>query len=826
MGVSTALGDSPEALADALRKGESGVRPIQHMDTRGLDVSHAGEVAGFEPHDFPPRDEERIDRATRLALYAASQAVESAGLGDGTVDAERAGIAVGMAGSIQHDNLPVTLDGDVNTEKRTSLYFARAVPRVQTAYLANRLGLNGPQITFSVASVATGMALEQATNLLRSGRADVVLVGGGETLTIINATGMASLGITAQGPATPFSGDPGIAFGEAGAFIVLESLKHARERGASIEAEVRSSRSASDGYDAISNDPSGAGLHRAMRRALDDAGVDRDDVDWIKASGTGNRGQDLLETAAIKELYADADAIPPASSLESAYGHVLGVSPILGFIGATKAQQNGFIPPTAHFDTETERSGCDLDYVPNEAREADVERFLVNGIAFGGNNSAIVGSRVEPDADARARAVAQPPPEVDDIVLTGCGVVSPIGHGMDAFVDGLRAGTSGIGDVDRFDVSDNVATQAGLVTDFEPRRLAPSQTTRRLSPMATYGVTATALAFKNADLKSGIIDSESLGVLAGLSRGSVHTQERMFNILFSGRRGAMLGKQMLEMGRFSIATRVADNFNVEGYAGSIDQGLTGGLHALAYGAEHLRQHQDLDALIVLSADAICELFFDLYDALGVLATESFRPYGALDPSLNGRAESGMALGEGAVAFILERRDAALARDASPLAQVSGWALGTEGTAPLQPRPDAAGMRRVLTDALADAGTDEAPLSPDDVDCVYGHGRGAAAYDSVEAQALRDIFAQRDSVPTGSVLGHTGVAEATSGLYSVAAAAASIQHDEVYPLCTTGALPDAPPLDFATEVRSRAVDRALVTGGTENGANAAVLLEAA
>jgi 3-oxoacyl-[acyl-carrier-protein] synthase II len=681
------------------------------------------------------------------------------------------------------------------------LFFARNVPHFLTEVLAARFGIAGFHLTVGAASAASAVALGQAANLLRAGKVDVVLAGGAETLPITNVIGLQTLGVCAEGKGSPFSGEPGISFGEGAAFLVLESLEHARARGAPILAEILGFGVTSDAYDVISNDPSGDGLFRSMAAALSDAGVARGEIDWIRASGTGNRDQDLAETLAIQRLYAGGTP-PPTSSLDSFFGHVNGVSPALGLAGAVAAQNAGFIPPTASFTTS--RPGCGLDYVPNEARPAEIRHFLSNSAAFGGVNAVLVGGRFHPSRPQRD-------PALDEVVITGMGVVSPIGHGLEAFRAALSRGESGIGELDRFSTGDLGCRRAGLVRELQPRRLTPTLDLRRADRIAQFAAVAAGLALRDAGLEGGALPAERKGVVMGMAHGPVASHEVFFRTLFAGPATPALGKLMLEMGRFAVTSRVSHLHQLRGYGTTLTGGIGSGLHALIHAFEHLRQNDSVDAVVVVAADEIGALYFQLFDRMGALSTNGFAPYHA--------DAGGMVLGEGAAALVIERASSARARGGRVYARLAGAGLAADALGFLRSEPEGRALERAARLAM-----EEAEVEAGGLDVVYGHGRGVPTYDAREARALGRVLEGR-RVPVCCVMGNTGVAEAASGLFSVVAATLGLQHGEAYPLA--GGPPATDGLAFVGDgVLQGPYRRALVAGGTESGNDAALVLERA
>ncbi len=804
MGIWSAIGTRLEAVVENLREGRSGIGRIRGFDAEDFAVRYAAEVEQFSLSEhFSPRELRKLDRATQIAILAAAQALSSAGLRSGSVAPERIGIAVGVSGAGQFQHAVVSLSTRaVICNRLASMFFARNVPHYMTEVLAQRFDIRGFHVTFGAASAGGAVALGQAATQLRAGKADAALVGGAEILPVINVIGLQTLGVCAEQPASPFSGQPGISFGEGAAFLVLEELGHAHARGARILGEVLGFGVTSDAYDVIANEPSGDGLFRAMRAALADAGLEPGAIDWIRASGTGNQDQDLAETLAIKQLF-NGEPRPPTSSLDSFFGHANGVSPLLGFVGALAAQNEEFIPPTLNFTVP--RPGCDLDYVPNEARPARIRHFLSNSAAFGGVNVVLVGG-------GYSGVRLLPPSALDGVGITGIGVVSPIGHGVEAFHQALREGRSGIGELDRFDAERCACRRAALVRDFKPRRLTPALELRRTDRIAQYAAVAAGLALQDAGLEGAVLPPERKGVFIGMAHGPVTSHEEFFQALFAGPPTPALGKLMLEMGRFAVTSRVSRLHRLKGFSTTVAGGISCGLHTLIHAFEYLRQNDAVDAVVVIAADEIGALYFRLFDRLGVLSRDGFAPY---HPEAGG-----MVLGEGAAALVIERMASARSRSARVYAELAGCGLSADACGFLRSEPEGRSLERAARLALTEAG-----IGPADVDVVYGHGRGVPTYDAREVRALRRVLDGR-VVPACCVMGNTGVAEAASGLFNVAAAGLGLQHGEAYPL-VGGMPPTSAGLAFVEgNVRRGSYRRALVAGGTENGNDAALVLNRA
>jgi 3-oxoacyl-[acyl-carrier-protein] synthase II len=383
IGIVSPIGGSVEEVVTRLRAGVGAIEPIRSFDTTGLDFQHAAEIGEPLPREL---DGVPLDRTAALGVVAAERAVADATLDHAVWDETRVALVVGIcAGGSKDRSGPAAVGAGRPAEAAEG--FLAASHFAQTAAIARRLSVHGASLTISTACASSGSALAHGWDLLRQNRADVVLAGGADAFSFFTYAGFHALGAMAPAPASPFSVGLGVSFGEGAGFVVIERLPAARSRGAKIYGLLLGYGVTADAYHMTSPDPSGEGLSHAMASAVESAGVPLERVDYVNAHGTGTRDNDLAETLAIKRLFGEGRSIPPVSSTKSFFGHTLGAAGVLEFIVSLLAQQQGFIPPTINY--QGARPGCDLDYVPNQARSGRVRVFLSNSAAFGGVNVAL-----------------------------------------------------------------------------------------------------------------------------------------------------------------------------------------------------------------------------------------------------------------------------------------------------------------------------------------------------------------------------------------------------------------------------------------------------
>ena len=389
LGCISALGPTAREFWSALTSARSGIQPLQCVEPGRLRFSHAAEVQGFDPAThFEPRQLDLLDRFAQFALVAAREAVRDARLEWTPALCERTAVVCGSAigGQVSQDAQYVDLYRR-NRDRVHPLTIPRVMSSAGASHIAMEFGLTGPAFSISSACASASHAIGQALGILRGGQADVALAGGSEApFSFANLKAWEALRVIAPDTCRPFSRDrKGMILGEGGAMLVLELLDAARARGARIYAELSGLGLSADAHHITQ--PTVAGPARAMRAALDDAGLAPEAIGYINAHGTGTPGNDATETRAIFEVFGPHARALAVSSTKSLHGHTLGAAGALEAVATVMALHHGVLPPTANFTAPDPE--CDLDVVPNHAREARVEAALSNSFAFGGLNATL-----------------------------------------------------------------------------------------------------------------------------------------------------------------------------------------------------------------------------------------------------------------------------------------------------------------------------------------------------------------------------------------------------------------------------------------------------
>jgi beta-ketoacyl-acyl-carrier-protein synthase II len=399
LGAITVLGTSAETLWEGLLAGESGIRRISHFDPSEFPCQIAGEIPDFNPEDFMDRkDARRVARSGQIALGAAVEAVADAGLPEIMPDPERSGVIFGTAiGGLD------SFDDGIQTLRTKG--FARVnpftlpsgIPNLSSFLVAQRFQCLGPNSTVTTACATGTQSVGEGAEFIRRGAADIVIAGGTEALIRDFAIG----GFSAmRALPTSFNDDPsaasrpfdakreGFIFSEGAAALVLEELNHAKQRGARIYAEIGGHASGTDAYHVAAPDPEAKGPARVMQWALDNAGLQPEDIDYINAHGTSTPLNDATETQAIKMVFGEHAYNLEISSTKSMLGHAMGASGSIEALVCAKVLTHQELPPTINYEFPDPE--LDLDYVPNLRRKGEYRATLSNSFGLGGQNACLI----------------------------------------------------------------------------------------------------------------------------------------------------------------------------------------------------------------------------------------------------------------------------------------------------------------------------------------------------------------------------------------------------------------------------------------------------
>ncbi|MGL4736124.1 MAG: beta-ketoacyl-ACP synthase II [Cellulosilyticaceae bacterium] len=403
-GVVSPIGNTVESFWNNLKEGVCGLDRITRFElTEGFDVSIAGEVKDFAPEKYiQKRELRRLDKFSQFAIYAAMEAMANSGINMEEEDATRVGVIVGSGiGGIE------TIEQEVRKlvekgPKRVSPFFVpMSITNMGAGNVSIYTGAKGICSTVVTACASGTHCIGDAFRALQNGTNDVIIAGGAEaSITPLGVAGFQALTALSKSAdpkraSIPFDKERnGFVMGEGAGMVVLETLEHAQKRGAHIMAEVVGYGATGDAYHITSPSPDGEGAARAMRGALEDAGIAPEEVGYINAHGTSTEYNDKFETLAIKAVFGEATKVP-VSSTKSMTGHLLGAAGAVEAITIAKALEDHYLPPTIGYEVPDE--DCDLDCIPNVGRTAEIRYAMSNSLGFGGHNGSILFKKWEGD---------------------------------------------------------------------------------------------------------------------------------------------------------------------------------------------------------------------------------------------------------------------------------------------------------------------------------------------------------------------------------------------------------------------------------------------
>jgi 3-oxoacyl-[acyl-carrier-protein] synthase II len=402
IGLVTPLGNDVKTSWDNLINGKNGIGKITSFDVSGHDTKIAAEVKNFSLENVHPKEKRKMDLFVQFALKATEEAIKDSGIEFDKEEKDRVGVIVGAGiGGLrvieqQHEILLKN-----GPERVSPFLIPMLIPDIAAGHISIQYGFKGVNFCTVSACASGAHALAVALNMIRNGIADVIIAGGTEScITPLGLAGFCSMKALStrneqpEKASRPFDKErDGFVMGEGAGIVILESLEHAKKRGAKIYCEFIGAGMSCDAYHITAPDPDGYGAYLSMKYALQDAKINPEEIDYINAHGTSTPLNDKSETLAIKRLLGEKAYKTPVSSIKSMIGHLLGAAGAVEFVSTCLTIKEEIIPPTINYEYPDPE--CDLDYVPNKAREANVKIAMSNSFGFGGHNVCLVLKKFE-----------------------------------------------------------------------------------------------------------------------------------------------------------------------------------------------------------------------------------------------------------------------------------------------------------------------------------------------------------------------------------------------------------------------------------------------
>lgn len=832
MGILSSLADNLDGFKQALLNKTCGVTDSARF-SKWFDNARAAEVLhDIDYSDIPADIVDSLDNAALWAYKVSKDALIQAGLNNNKESLTETGMIVGVSSAGTEAFLPLFEQRIQDFSLKKAVYsggFASCCSSVSTL-----LGLKGGVELVATACTASPNAVGMAFDYIQNGKSKTMLAVGTEPIYLPTFAGFYVLNVMHEDSCTPFSGHSGMSIGEGAGAVVLEEYEHAVARGATIYGEILSYATSCDAYHETGPDPRASGAVQVMTKAMQNAGVTPEQIDYVNVHGTGTEANDRIETLAMKKVFPDAGNIP-VSSTKSFFGHNIGAAGIVELIACLVTLPEKKLLPTLKFGVP--RPNCDLDYVPNEFRAKDVNIFMKNNYAFGGNNCCMIVSM-------KPGTAAQTAYEPKRVAISGLGAVCALGHTLNDILERVWADSTPqveLGPVAFFDDTLEEAHElldtltktgqfAGLLGEdyavanntlpenearfktFQVMNLEPRKHLRRFDPRkATRGGTFALIALTEAlnGAKRKIKkDGDELGMVMGMSRGPQETTYKYLQSLKPDPRKVRTSEFPGSLMN-SIATFCGISEGIKGYTTTLATGENAALGALTYGYEIVRQ-QLQPQVLVGGAD---EYFPSMSLYMDAVTQKIHMTSDAGEYQIYGKNPKGFVPGEGACMMLLEDLDAAKARGVEVQAEIIGYGKSNSNSffdaGALDEKADA--MTLAITRALTHAG-----MSAKDIDLVCGTSNGSQASSTVELNAIHQAFAEHNpQVPVVNYNAYFGFVESCAGLLNLAVLVDCLKKQAVPAIPYTSVFCDER-INFVREPLKLTLRNVLLVGATEGG----------
>ncbi len=718
LGLICAVGNNVKECWVNASEGRSGIRAVKSVDTEGCETDKGAEV----PLSSKEISKEDYDRSSILCIKAAEEALKNSRVIITPHASERMGVIIGSC-----------VGGAASIDKYYSAKAKGENPDVSNIYkmsasaiannVAAHFGINGRTANIVNACAAGTMSLICACDLIRAGKADLFIAGGTDSFSSLAFGGFNALHALSPEECSPFNRSDGITLGEGAGILIVESYEHAVKRGAKIYCEISGGGISSDAYHITAPRPDGEGQINAITRALENSGLDFEDIDYINAHGTGTSKNDEAEFLSLHKLFDGNDHLS-VSSTKSMTGHCLGAAGSIEAVLAVNALCENTAPPTIGFSEKDlsvlkEKAGR-LDFVANVKKEKELNYVMSNSFAFGGNNASVIFSKKTCNIKDNYKHRR--------IFITGigefCGEITPENPG--AYCD----------------LSPEVFKSYGIKTAFY----------RKLDRFGKLMLIGGIKALKDAGITVDSDNENKIGISIGTADGPL-TEITGFQKNIA-EKGTSSGSAFTfpntvynaAGGYFSIFT------GIKGYSVTVANGFQSGIQSIHCAVDVLRNGTE-DIMLAIGADEKSEEIEELYKKTGVIGNSK----------IYSLSENGFVLGEGCVTIVLEGLGSAEKRSSFKYAEIAGCAVTHKAVEYNKIKGTETALKRAVLEACAEAG-----IAPKAIDAVCGFGSGCKDTDEIELNAYRELYIK--GIPIFCVKEKTGEARAASGCMQVSFAA--------------------------------------------------------
>ena len=779
LGMICAIGNSVEESWKNVLASVSGIKHTTTVDTENCYATLAAEVNCDTLDDIDAPEEK--DRASKLCLKAAKEALADAGLAKGNDDPRVSviiGSCVGGAVSIEHYYKNGKNKNDI-------LKMPIAPIASQVAELA---GAGGIVTNVGNACAAGTISVAYACDLIRSGKADVVLAGGADSFASIPYAGFLSLHALDENGCSPFNRCTGITLGEGAGMVIVESYAHAKARGAKTYCEVLGAGVTTDAHHITAPREDGLCQIEAIERAIKNSGVSKKDIGYVNGHGTGTAKNDNAEFLSLHTVFDGENDNLSASSTKAMTGHCLGAAGAIEAVFSIKALTTNTVLPTLGYsdaDKEAlkEKAGK-IEFVQNVPHAKELNAVMSNSFAFGGNNASIIFSKSAGDVKV---SDAKP-----NIAITGLGLVNPLGHTKDAYIAQVKADTKPTETSIHSTIETSEYDDLGIKMAFY----------RKLDNFSQLQVVTGMRALKDAKLTVTEENAKDIGNIVGTSEGALGSTYDFEELI--GEKGNAKGSAFkfpntvynAAGGYLSICS------GLKGYSVTVTSGPVSGLTSILYSMNVIKEGQE-KIMLATGNDENIPILDNLFNELGYKAKSVVGPYDGAD---------GFVLGDASTTLVLEDDANAKDRGATVYAHILGYGNGRHNVrfGALSGTADA--LEKAIADALADSG-----VKMEEIDAVYGFANGMKVVDDIEKSVLAKCFADK---PVIEIKERVGEGRAGTAALQVAHAAlmihGDIASDKAYVIAKDGSV-------SRKTVESASVKKALVVSYALGGSYTAVVL---
>lgn len=734
LGVICAVGNNVEETWKNALNSVSGIHKTTSLDTKDCYADLAAEVNCDTLDDIDSPNEK--DRASKLCIKAAKEALQDANLGNFNDD-QRVSVIIGSCvGGVlsieeyyQHGKNPAEI--------------AKMPIAAIASQVAETCGAGGIVTNVGNACAAGTISIAIACDLIRAGKADVVIAGGADSFASVPYSGFLSLHALDENGCSPFNRCSGITLGEGAGIVIVESYEHAQKRGAKQYCEVLGAGVTSDAHHITAPREDGLCLTEAMNRAVKNSGIKKSDIGYLNAHGTGTGKNDNAEINAFNNFFAAENPTLSVSSTKVMTGHCLGAAGAIEAVFSIKALTTNTVLPTLGYSAEQsaalkEKVGS-MDYVQNVPKSKELNCVMSNNVAFGGTNASIVFSKQSGDVQSQSAKDKK-------IVVTGIGIVSPVGNSKEAYLEAVKNGAK-----------PETASIHSTVTNDDYKELGIKMAFyRKLDNLGQLQTVSGVRALKDANFTVTDENANDIGIIVGTSEGGLgSTYDFEELIAESGNAGGSAFKFPHTVynaagGYLSICS------GIKGYGVTITTGPVSGLDSIGYSMNVIHDGQE-QAMMATGTDENIPVITELAQKLNVAADSVVEPYAG---------SNGFVVGDGSVSIIMETEEYAKARGAKVYCQILGYGNGRKNVKFGTVEGSGEALDNAIAAALKDAG-----VNASEIDAVCGFANGQKVVDDIEKAAYARVFGDKlASMPLFQVKEHVGEGRAASATLAAAQAA--------------------------------------------------------